>query len=176
MELRNGYSDLELKAPANLPPSMTYLHPGQMAISADPKVLMTILGSCVAVCLWDPIVRAGGMVHYLLPRWEPTCGERTPRYGNVAIEALIDKMKGLGSRPSLMQARVFGGGCVLKAFRQRGKEHLGSKNAELAERLLADAGIRIVECDTLGNMTRKVAFYTETGLAEIKHVGDSDGL
>lgn len=176
MELRNGYSDLRLRTAADPSRPVTYLHPGHMVVSAEPMTLMTILGSCVAVCLWDPVRRASGMAHYLLPKWEPGCGAPSPRYGNIAIDALIQKMSELGCRPATMQARIFGGGSVLKAFRQPGKEHLGIKNAELAHQKLSERGIRIVESDTSGNVTRKVTFDAETGIALITRVGDRDGI
>jgi chemotaxis protein CheD len=176
VELDNGYSQLRIKVPKSSASATTYLHPGQMTVSAEPVTVMTILGSCVAVCLWDSVRRVGGMVHYLLPRWEPHSGFKTPRYGDIAIESLLEKMKALNCRTTVMQARVFGGGCVLKAFRNPGKGHLGERNAEIAHQLLEQYRIPLIECDTLGNTTRKVTFHTETGIAKVTRIGDGDAV
>ncbi len=87
---------------ASLPAARAYLHPGEVVLSATPTVLSTILGSCVAVCLFSR-GGAGGMNHYLLPRW--TSGEATARFGNVAVRRLIEGLVGLGCPPSDLRHR-----------------------------------------------------------------------
>src|SRR3954469_9883998 len=103
-----------------------YLHPGEIFVSADSHVVPTILGSCVAVCLWDPITRIGGINHYLLPTFSGQ-GIASPRFGNIAIQELLAQLTQLGTQKHNLLAKLFGGACVLEAFRQR-QHHLGSKN------------------------------------------------
>ena len=72
--------------------------------------MTTVLGSCVSICLWDAHARVGGINHYLLPLWNGE-GLPTPKYGNIAIERLIDKVRGLGGGKKLV-AKVFGGSAL----------------------------------------------------------------
>jgi chemotaxis protein CheD len=145
-------------------PATTYLHPGQIFVTADPTAVMTILGSCVAVCLWDGHLKVGGMNHYLLPYW---VNERdaSPRFGNVAIQRLLERLVALGSQAAHLQAKVFGGACVLEAFRAR---DLGSKNVEVARRALQEAGIPVVYEDVGGQRGRKLVFHVDDGATSVK--------
>ena len=143
-----------------------YLHPGQVIVSSDPAAVTTILGSCVAICIWDPVLRVGGANHYLLPHWVGN-GLSSPRFGNVAFQLLIEKQLGLGSRKSDLQAKVFGGACVIDAFLGRG-EHLGAKNVELGLKVLRQEGIRVVADDVGGRRGRKVIFHTDSGVALVR--------
>ena len=143
-----------------------YLAPGQLFASAEPAEASTILGSCVAVCLWDARSRAGGANHFLLPDWAES-GSASPRYGNVAIERLVRQMEGLGAPRRGLQAKLFGGAAVLEAFRGRGN-HLGARNVDLARRLLGELGIPIVAEDVGGNRGRKLIFRTDCGLALVR--------
>ncbi len=68
-----------------------FLHPGQLCVSSTPCTVTVIVGSCVAVCLWDPILRNGGVTHYILAQWDGA-GTVVSRYGDIAIEMLVDKM------------------------------------------------------------------------------------
>ena len=85
------------------PPSETserataYLHPGQLFVSANSYAVTTILGSCVAVCLWDPVTQIGGINHFLLPTFSGE-GIASPRFGNFAIKELLDQLAQLGSQ------------------------------------------------------------------------------
>jgi chemotaxis protein CheD len=142
-----------------------YLHPGQLFVSSDPSAVTTILGSCVAICLWDPLLRQGGANHYLLPQCVGT-GLSSPRFGNVAVQCLIDGILALGSQKHNLRAKVFGGACVIEAFAQGG--HLGTKNADLGLRILREEGIPVVAEDVGGRRGRKVIFHTDSGLALVR--------
>ena len=115
-----------------------YLQPGQLYASAQPSAVTTVLGSCVAVCLWDPIEAVGGMNHYLLPFFAGA-GQGSPRFGNFAMTELVDRLVALGASKGRLQAKVFGGACVLEAFQAR-QGHLGEKN--VGGRLQAPRGAR----------------------------------
>jgi chemotaxis protein CheD len=150
-------------APGALP--VRYLLPADLvAVSGDaPRTLTTILGSCVAVCLWDRRGRGGAMNHYLLPR----CAEgspRTPRYGDIAIPALISRLLNLGAERSDLRAKVFGGAHVL-ATTEPGGRTLGGDNVQVAMTMLASEGIHIISEDVGGTRGRKLAFNTVDGTA-----------
>jgi chemotaxis protein CheD len=142
-----------------------YVQPGQLAASATPLTYSTVLGSCVAVCLWDPGLRVGGMNHFLLP--EAPEWERSPRYGGPAVEELVARVRALGSRNGTLTARVFGGACVLDAFRDR-EHHLGLRNVEVARERLRAAGLPIVAEDVGGNRGRRLYFSLVDGSAMVR--------
>ncbi len=143
-----------------------YLHPGQVFVSPSPAAITTILGSCVPICVFDPVLRVGGTNHYLLPYWVGN-GLSSPRFGNVAVQHLVEKLLGLGSRKGDLQAKVFGGACVIDAFLGRG-EHLGTKNVELGLKVLRQEGIPVVAEDVGGRRGRKVIFHTDSGVALVR--------
>jgi chemotaxis protein CheD len=150
-----------------------YLHPGQLVASAEPRVLTTILGSCVAVCLWDSNARVGGMVHFLLPDSGAGTAESSARYGDVAVPMLIRELKKYGANPRFMKAKLYGGACVLKAFRKDNGDHLGVRNVSIARRALESANIQVVNEDTLGHASRKVVFETASGGVTLHVVGEA---
>ncbi len=145
-------------APPGEPPAQVSLMQGDIRISADPKILMTVLGSCVAVCLWDKVRRAGGMNHFVLPT--DRHGEKSTRYGDVAIDELQAGLLRLGCRMGDLQAKVFGGAAVLPFA---GGQTVGSNNVRLALDRLRHDRIRIIAQRTGGILGRQIRFHTGTG-------------
>ncbi|MGZ5442468.1 MAG: chemotaxis protein CheD [Thermoanaerobaculia bacterium] len=145
-----------------------YLHAGHLHVSRDPTQITTILGSCVSVCVWDPVAAIGGMNHYMLPD-DFGSNSDTPRHANFAMRALLQQLLDLGAQRARMQAKLYGGASVIVALRANGR-HLGQKNVEVGRARLAEAQIPIVEEDTGENHGRKVIFSTSTGLAIVKRV------
>lgn len=129
--------------------------------------ITTILGSCISVCLWDPILRVGGMNHFLLPFWNGE-GLQTPKYGNVAIPMLIEKMIALGCRKENLMAKVFGGSNMLET--SSGLLNIGERNTLLADKMLADEKIGILSRDAGGNSGRKIMFVSNTGEVFVKRL------
>lgn len=144
-----------------------YLCAGQFACAVQPTALLTILGSCIAVCVWDMELKLGGMNHFQLPNWDGR-GHASPRFGNVAVGSLLTEVERLGGRPEQMRAKIFGGASVLT--KKRCDQHLGLRNAELARTLLDEAGIPIVSEDVGGRRGRKLVFQTDDGTAWIKRL------
>ena len=129
-----------------------------------------MLGSCVAVCLYDELVGLGGMNHYQLALWNGV-GLASPRYGNVAIERLVQKMEALGADRERMRAKVFGGASVLGG----GQDSLrvGARNIEIAWDWLQRLQIPIFASDVGGLFGRKLKFDTLTGMAKVKKLTPS---
>lgn len=136
-----------------------YLFPGKFAAFKEETIVSTLLGSCVAVALYDPVLKIGGLNHYLLPE---VGVNDTPsgRYGTAAIEMLIEEMVDLGAQESRLQAKIYGGANVI-AVSFSGSA-IGQRNIELAERELAQRGIRIVEKDVGGESGRTLKFNSHT--------------
>ena len=143
-----------------------YLLPGRLYVSSEPCAVTTILGSCVAVCLWDCALRAGGVNHYLLPHWAGP-HQSSARFGNLAVERLIAETLDLGGRRRDLRAKVFGGARILESPPE-GAGHLGARNVEVARQILAHENIPIVAEDVGGNGGRKLVFHTEDGNAWVR--------
>ena len=138
---------------------------GDVHFSAEPKILVTVLGSCVAVCLWDKVRGAGGMIHFVLP--VDLNGERSARYGDVAIDELEAGLSRLGCRVADLQAKVFGGAAVLPFA---GGQTVGSNNVQLAVGRMRRDHIRITAQRTGGTSGQQVRFHTGTGDAFVRYI------
>lgn len=123
-------------------------------------MISTILGSCVAVCLWDIKLRCGGMNHYMLPLWNGK-GLASPKYGNIAIQKLYEKMLSMGSLKENLQAKIFGGSDILQSSSYQ--FNIGTRNIEIAEKFLAELGIRVQAMSVGGPSGRKILFDSEKG-------------
>lgn len=144
--------------------SKRFLYPGQMAVSREPLVITTILGSCAALCLWDSKKKVGGMNHYLLPEGSDG-GPNRLRYGNVANPALLNELLALGCELKNLQAKVFGGS---SAFAANPLQSVGSRNVQLAEEFLRKSNIPLVSKDVSGKHGRRLVFHTEDGVTQIR--------
>ena len=144
-------------------PETIYLHPGQLYTASHATLVSTILGSCVAVCLWDPASRIGGMNHFLLP------AGKGPRYGNEAMTQLLEQLTGRGAFVARMVAKVFGGACVIPGF-TGSRQAIGTQNVEAALRFLAAHSIPVRGEQTGGQRGRKLLFHTGTGQAYVKEI------
>jgi chemotaxis protein CheD len=142
-----------------------YLMPGNIFAHQDEYTVTTVLGSCVSVCLWEPVRKIGGINHYMLPLWNGD-GLASPRYGNIAIAKLIEKMLELGADRNKLKAKVFGGGDVLKVTNSF--LNIGARNVVLAHDLLRDEKIPIISADTGGRNGRKLLYNTRTGVVLVK--------
>ncbi len=148
-----------------IPESTDYLYPGQLFASPEPSAVMTVLGSCVAVCLWDPEAGVGGVNHYLLPQGIGR-GMSALRYGSLAIPELIRRVQAIGALPSRMRAKVFGGA----RLNGDGAGRLSSENIEIAWACLEQAQIPILGEDVGGQVGRKLVFRIPDGHAWVKTV------
>lgn len=146
-----------------------YLHPGRAFISGEGASVMTILGSCVAVCLWDESTSVGGMIHFALPN-APQGDQSDPlRYGDSGLVSMMERIQAQGGRCERLRAKVFGGAGVLRGTSES-SGRLGTLNVEIAFRGLIEAKIPIVSVETGGERGRKVLFHTHDGSAWVKQV------
>lgn len=138
--------------------------PGEYFVTQDDMMVMTVLGSCIAACIWDPKVRVGGMNHFMLP---DGVGDTTGRYGSYAMELLINEMIKLGSRRECMQAKVFGGGQVMRGLTTM---NVGERNTKFVIDYLQTERITLVSKDVMDIYPRKVCFFPSTGKAMVKRL------
>ena len=138
-----------------------FLYPGTIFAEPTPHMISTVLGSCVAVCLWDHIACRGGMNHMMLPLWNGE-GLATPKYGNIAMEKLLARVLAIGCHREHLVAKVFGGanvsGTGLEVFM------IGDRNITLALQMLEEFRIRVVAKDVGGRVGRKIIMNSENGV------------
>jgi len=139
--------------------------PGEYFVSDENMVIQTVLGSCIAACLWDSRTHVGGMNHFMLP--EGDGADQSGRYGSYAMEVLINEMMKLGARRETLQAKVFGGGQVMANFSTL---NVGERNTEFVQSYLATERIPVIAEDVLDIYPRKVVFFPVTGKAMVKRL------
>jgi len=141
--------------------------PGEYFVTGDELMVMTVLGSCIAACIWDPRVRIGGMNHFMLPEGG---GDTSGRYGSYAMELLINEMMKLGARRETMQAKIFGGGQVMHSFTTM---NVGERNTQFVLDYLQTERIAVISKDVLDIHPRKVCYFPATGKAMVKRLAHS---
>jgi chemotaxis protein CheD len=139
-----------------------------MIASLEDAEIVTILGSCVAVCLGDRSKHIGGMNHFQMPGGAETYSEPL-RYGPSATRALYDRIVELGGRRQRMQAKVFGGASILRGSLPP-PGGLGCDNAAAALRTLAELGIPVVASDLGGHRARKLVYRIKDGSAWLRPI------
>jgi chemotaxis protein CheD len=137
------------------------LYPGDVVASESPLLVSTILGSCVAVGLWDVVRGIGGMNHFMLPT-RISDDHDDARYAEVACHRLIKKVVALGAERRDLRAKVIGGATVVDAFRGR-RLVIGAENLDAAIDILTRASIDIVDVVSGGRSAVRLAFATDTG-------------
>ena len=136
---------------------------GEYKVVNDPNVVLTtILGSCVAACMRDPVVGVGGMNHFLLPGSADAlaAGGDATRYGVHLMELLINGLLKQGARRDRLEAKIFGGAKTIARF-----SNVGEQNARFARQFLLDEGIRLVGESTGGDHGRKLEYWPSSGRA-----------
>ena len=136
---------------------------GEYKVVNDPNVVLsTILGSCVAACLRDPVAGVGGMNHFLLPGSASAMasGGDATRYGVHLMELLINGLLKQGARRDRLEAQIFGGAKTIASF-----SNVGEQNAAFAMQFLKDEGIPVVGSSTGGDHGRKLEFWPISGRA-----------
>lgn len=144
------------------------LLPGEYYVTGDKMLLVTVLGSCVAACIRDPQFGIGGMNHFMLP--ESVHEANSPlsssaRYGTYAMEILINQLIKLGARRNKLEAKVFGGGNVLRGFTVN---NVGDRNSAFVLEFLKMEKIPVLAQDLIDIYPRKVYFFPQSGKVMVK--------
>jgi chemotaxis receptor (MCP) glutamine deamidase CheD len=147
----------------------TSIHIGGIFASRDPAVVRTVLGSCVAACLYDPQTGIGGMNHFMLPNGSGLAADAS-RYGVHAMELLINRIMALGGDRRRLRAKAFGGADLLGFNGIK----VGTKNAAFVREFLSTEGIPITAQRLGGQLPLAVYFITETAKALVRPLNRSD--
>jgi len=154
------------------------IDPGEYYVTRQPEVISTLLGSCVAACLYDPVNRVFGMNHFLLAYRHhahnlPIIQSDEGRYGIYAMELLINDMMKIGANRLNLQAKCFGGGNVLKLREDKeNQQTVGDVNAEFIKAFLSNENIPLVGACLGGRHGRNVHFVGTDFSVFVKKIGD----
>lgn len=143
--------------------------PGEYFVTGRDVLIVTVLGSCVSVCLYDAEAGIGGMNHFMLPGHhdEGSVASASARYGSFAMEILINNLLKAGAVRTRLQAKVFGAGRVLAGMNHT---DIGARNAEFVLHYLADERIPVRAKDLLDVYPRKVYFFPYEGRVLVKRI------
>lgn len=147
---------------------------GDFYVSTQPdEMLATILGSCVAACVRDPVARIGGMNHFLLPGNDSMVATASDaaRYGMFAMESLINGILKAGGRKDRLEFKVFGGGNVIN-----NSARIGSKNAQFIRDFLKREGFKITSEDLEGDQPRRIHYYPDTGKVMMRKLNRKEDM
>lgn len=141
--------------------------PGEYYVTGRELLIVTVLGSCVSVCLYDRLAKIGGMNHFMLPEHDDPSSplSDSARYGSYAMEVLVNNLLKAGASRQRLEAKIFGAGRVLPGFSHT---NVGARNAVFAQHYLADEGIKVKATDLLGEFPRKVYFFATEGRVLVK--------
>ncbi|HEU4852797.1 MAG TPA: chemoreceptor glutamine deamidase CheD [Telluria sp.] len=141
--------------------------PGEYYYTGHDMLIVTVLGSCVAACIRDRVTGLGGMNHFMLPDGGDASSpvSASMRYGTFAMEVLINELLKAGARRENLEAKVFGGGAVLRGFTAM---NVGERNASFVMSYLKTEQIRVVAEDLNDVYPRKVYFFPRSGKVLVK--------
>jgi chemotaxis protein CheD len=144
--------------------------PGEYYVTSRNMLLVTVLGSCVSACIRDRTTGIGGMNHFMLPHGgedENSPLSASARYGSYAMEVMINQLFKLGAKRNNLEAKVFGGGNVLRGFTVA---NIGERNANYVLDYLDTENIRIASQDLRDIYPRKVYFFPQSGKVLVKRL------
>jgi len=140
--------------------------PGQFYVSKEDEAIVTVLGSCISACIRDPIAGIGGMNHFMLPADNSGSGTKlseSARYGNFAMEMLINEILKNGGAKKNLEVKIFGGGKIL-----RNMTDVGQRNIEFAITYIKTEGLNLLSSDVGSPHPRKVYYFPKSGRVLIK--------
>ncbi len=145
------------------------ISPGEYYFTDQDMLIVTVLGSCVSACIRDKNTGIGGMNHFMLPD-SAKADKDSPvsesmRYGTYAMEVLINELIRNGARRENLEAKIFGGGNVLRSFTTN---NVGERNAAFVKKFLKDENINVTSEDLLDIYPRKVYFFPRSGKVLVK--------
>ncbi|PXF29425.1 hypothetical protein WH50_20930 [Pokkaliibacter plantistimulans] len=145
------------------------LHPGDFYVTSQDECLMTVLGSCVSVCMYDPCAGIGGMNHFILPDSQDDTVATTSRYGSYVMEVLMNALLHLGADRSQLRLKIVGGAQVIRFQRQ-----IGEMNIAFAKHYADAEQLNVVSADIGGKRPRKVLFFPAGGRLLVKKLQQID--
>lgn len=147
--------------------------PGEFYVSSEGEMIATVLGSCISACVRDVKLGVGGMNHFMLPiqgqfnteQWGSDANTAATRYGNWAMEYLLNSLYALGARKENLEVKLFGGGQVLANMTD-----IGQRNILFAYDYLRKEGLNVKAADVGDIFSRKVLYFPDTGSVKVRRI------
>ena len=147
--------------------------PGEFYISTHGEMVVTVLGSCIAACIRDKVRGIGGMNHFMLPMqgafssdiWGTNSNTHASRYGNWAMEYLINEILKRGGKRENLELKMFGGGQMIASM-----SDIGQRNILFAYNYLASEGLQVEASDVGDVFARKVLYFPDTGSVKVRRI------
>jgi len=141
----------------------TFLHPGEYFFSGGGDRIGTLLGSCIAICLWHPILHIGGMCHFVLPAQHKKAARLNGRYADEAMEMFRASVLAHNTELKQYQASIYGGANVVASLVKEDEDTIGERNAAVAMELLMANRVSIGIVDVGESWPRRIAFDVTSG-------------
>ena len=151
-----------------------FLHPGEFSFTEKDVHIHTLLGSCISITLWHPRFHIGGMCHFTLPTY---CGVQVSnrklsgRYADDVMQMFAQEAERRNTKLSEYEAKVFGGGNMIRSEGENIDDTIGAKNSSAAMRLLMQKNIDILVMHVGEFGHRRIAFDVTTGDVGVRHIG-----
>ncbi|MDM7926620.1 MAG: chemotaxis protein CheD [bacterium] len=143
-----------------------FIQISELKVTPSPDVLRTVVGSCIALCLFDRARSIGGMVHILMPEHDGKQDTPPGRYADTGVPALVREMQRSGSRAPGLEAALFGGASMFTSG-SNGIRSIGLRNADVVREILAEYRIPVRDEDVGGTLGRRVVFHCGTGRVDV---------
>ena len=152
-----------------------FLKPGEFYFGEHDTRMRTLLGSCIAITVWHPQFRIGGMCHYLLPENKQAATRDKPdgRYANHALQLFMHEIRSAGTHPCEYVVKMFGGGSQFSVDERLPYQNVPEKNIDIGKDLLAQHGFNLSSQHTGGSGHRKVVFDVWSGNVWMQHSTDT---
>lgn len=141
--------------------------PGEFYVSKQDELISTVLGSCISACIYDETLGIGGMNHFMLPGLKDPvnlhANDLNCRYGNWAMEFLINELLKNGAAKRNLKVKLFGGGKIIRSMTD-----IGVGNIKFAYDYIKEEGLELVSHDVGGPWPRKIVFHPQTGKVQVK--------
>ena len=137
----------------------------------DGELITYALGSCIGICLWDPNIKLGALIHIMLPINMEAGRKNTMKYADTGIRETINLLVGRGARKDRLVAKIAGGAKMFEVVGPSNLGNIGERNIESVKMNLRKEGIRIISENVGGSVARTLSFYPATGIGEIRAYG-----
>ncbi len=149
---------------------------GDLVVTKDSRASLACfgLGSCICVCVFDPVSRVSGMAHIVLPQSKHGLADKTAtKYADVAIPVLVEKMEQSGASKMNIKVKIAGGARMIKSFEMNDTFDMGNRNLESVNKVLAERNLKVFARDTGGNQGRSVWMFADTGQVLVRTAGEA---